>query len=158
MVSLTTSGIWLLMKKPTTTILFWYILENLSGIGLFSFHAELKIQTFFKTFRPCNCAACPRIASGLSESAENNLFRYVSIFLFQFFKDNHKQMPFFLMQFEVYHILENFLVIWFLMQNQLRQRTSLGAKFGPYSKTAIVRQVKNSVVIICFLFFPSNLQ
>ncbi|KAK7822121.1 putative disease resistance protein rga4 [Quercus suber] len=25
--------------------------------------------------RPCNCVACPRIASGLSESAENNFFR-----------------------------------------------------------------------------------
>ncbi|KAL0007307.1 hypothetical protein SO802_008809, partial [Lithocarpus litseifolius] len=32
-----------------------------------------------------------------------------------------------------------------VMQNQLRQRTSLGTKFGPYSKTAIVQQVKNSV-------------
>ncbi|KAK7852122.1 putative disease resistance protein rga4, partial [Quercus suber] len=30
------------------------------------------------------------------------------------------------------------------LQNQLRQRTSLGAKFRPYSKTAIVQQVKNS--------------
>ena len=69
--------------------------------------------------------------------------------------------------FEVCHILENFLVIWLLMQNQvmqnqamqnqLRQRTSLGTKFGPYSKTAIVQQVKNSVVIICFPFFPSKL-
>ncbi|KAL0007250.1 hypothetical protein SO802_008752 [Lithocarpus litseifolius] len=66
-----------------------------SGIGLFSFHAELKIQTFYKTFRPCNCVACPRIASGLSESTENNFFR---------------------------------------------QRTGLGAKFRPYSKTAIVQQ------------------
>ncbi|KAL0007246.1 hypothetical protein SO802_008748 [Lithocarpus litseifolius] len=44
-----------------------------SGIGLFSFHAELKI--LYRTFRPCNCVACPRIASGLSESTENNFFR-----------------------------------------------------------------------------------
>ena len=61
--------------------------------------------------------------------------------------------------FEFCRILENFLVIWLLMQNQvmqnqLRQRTSLGTKFGPYSKTAIVQQVKNSMVIICFPFFP----
>ena len=74
MASLTISGIWLLMKETTPIILFWYILENLSGIGLFRSHADLKIQTLFKTFRPCNCAACPRIASELSESAENNFF------------------------------------------------------------------------------------
>ena len=72
MASLTISGIWLLMKETTPIILFWYILENLSGIGLFRFQAELKIQTLFKTSRPCNCAACPRIASELSKSAENN--------------------------------------------------------------------------------------
>ena len=71
--------------------------------------------------------------------------------------DNHIQMPFFLMLFEVCHILENFLVIWLRMQNQLRQRTSLGAKFRPYSKTAIMQLVKNLVVIICFPFFPSKL-
>ena len=42
------------------------------------------------------------------------------------------------------------------MQNQLKQRTSLGTKFGSYSKTAIVQQVKNSVIIICFPFSYQN--
>ncbi|KAF3943253.1 hypothetical protein CMV_030166 [Castanea mollissima] len=31
------------------------------------------------------------------------------------------------------------------MKNHLRQRTNLGSKLGPYSKTAVVQQVKNSV-------------
>nr|POE86711.1 hypothetical protein CFP56_76648 [Quercus suber] len=31
------------------------------------------------------------------------------------------------------------------MKNHLRQRTNLGLKFEPYSKTAIAQQVKNSV-------------
>nr|POE84457.1 hypothetical protein CFP56_40777 [Quercus suber] len=50
-------------------------LESDGIFNHFSFHAELKIQTFCITFKPCNCATCPRIASGLSESAENNIFR-----------------------------------------------------------------------------------
>nr|POF20855.1 hypothetical protein CFP56_14366 [Quercus suber] len=42
------------------------------------------------------------------------------------------------------HVMQN-QVMQNLMQNQLRQRTSLDTKFGPYSKPAIVQQVKNSV-------------
>nr|POE84460.1 putative disease resistance protein rga4 [Quercus suber] len=47
---------------------------NLKALEL-QYYMGLESDGIFNYFRPCNCVACPRIASGLSESAENNFFR-----------------------------------------------------------------------------------